>query len=154
MKEKGNFITDNQKLANLFNTYFINITDTLKLKKSPLKFQSLTKIISFYENHGSISKIKEKKVSSNKVKKILKTLNRKKSAISSCISVSILIDSMDIYLPLLTDIINDSVKRGIFPDELKLAEIISLFKKADPFDKTNYRPISLLSLIFQKFLKE
>ena len=35
-------MTDNQKLANLFNTYFINITDNLQLKKSPLKFQSLS----------------------------------------------------------------------------------------------------------------
>ena len=29
LKEKGDLITDNQKLVNLFNTYFINNTDTL-----------------------------------------------------------------------------------------------------------------------------
>ena len=90
-------------------------------------------------------------VSSNEVKKIIKNLNRKKSAISSCIPGSILIGSMDIYLPLLTDIINDSLKRGIITDELKLAEVIRSFKKADPFDKTNYRPISLLSHISKVF---
>ena len=73
-----------------------------------------------------------------KSKEITKSLNRKKSAISSCMPVSILIDSTDIYLPLLKDIINDSLKTCIFPDELKLAEVI---KKADPFDKTNYRPV-------------
>ena len=79
-REKGSLITDNQKLANLFNTYFINVTDTLQLKKSPLKFQCLSEIISFYENHDSISKMKEsniipkefsfKEVSSNEIKKI------------------------------------------------------------------------------------
>ena len=58
---------------------------------------------------------------------------------------------MDIYLPLLTDIINDSFKRGIFPDELKLTEVIPLFKNSDPFDKTNYRPVSLLSHITKVF---
>ena len=58
---------------------------------------------------------------------------------------------MNIYLPLLTDIINDSLKRGTFPDELKLAEVIPLFQKADPFDKTNYRPVSLLSHISTAF---
>ena len=157
MKEKGNFIPNNQKLANLFNTYFINITDTLQLKKSPLKFQSLCEIISFYGNHDKISKIKEnniiprescfKELSSNEVKNI-KSLNRKKSAVSSCIPVSILIDNG--YL-LLTDIINDFLKTGIFLAELKLAEVIPLFKKADPFDKTNYRPISLLSHISKVF---
>ena len=55
-----------------------------------------------------------------------------------------MIDSIGIYLALLTDIINDSLKTfGIFPNELKLAEVIALLKKADPFNKTNYRPLSL-----------
>ena len=88
MKDKGDLITGNQKRPHLFNTYFINITVTLQLKKSLLKSQSLSKIISFYENHGGISKIKEnnttpkefsfKELSSNEVKKITKSLNRKK----------------------------------------------------------------------------
>ena len=58
---------------------------------------------------------------------------------------------MDIYLPLLTDIINESLKRGIFPDELKVAEAIPLFKKGVPFDKTNYQPVSFLSHISKVF---
>ena len=128
-------------------------------QKSPLKFQSLSEIISFCKNDDSIFKIKEnniipkefffKEISFNEIKKIIKSLNRKKSAI---VLASVLIDSMDVYLPLLTDIINDSLKGGIFPDELKLAEVIPLFKKAGPFDKTNYRPVSLLSHI-SKVLK-
>ena len=35
--------------------------------------------------------------------------------------------------------------------EQKLAEVIPLFKEADPFDKTNYRPVSLLSHISKVF---
>ena len=62
-----------------------------------------------------------------------------------------MIDSIDIYLPLLTDIFNDSLKRDISPDELKLAEVTPLFKKADLSDKTNYRPVSLLSHISKVF---
>ena len=55
----------------------------------------------------SIKKIKEtykiaenshlKEMSSEKVKKVIKSLNRKKSAISSYIPVKVLIDSVDIY---------------------------------------------------------
>ena len=65
----------------------------------------------------SINKIKEtdkiaekfhlKEVSSEEVKKVIKSLNKKKSAI---ISVKVLIDSVDMYLPLLTDIINSYCK--------------------------------------------
>ena len=46
-KEKGDLITDNQKLANLFNSYFINITDTLKLKKIGLKISISLKLFLF-----------------------------------------------------------------------------------------------------------
>ena len=111
-------------------------------------------------NNDSISKIKEnniqneygfKGISSNEVKKNYKNPKQKKSGITSCIPVIFLIDSIDIYLPLPTDVINDSLKRGIFPNEPKLAEVIPLFKKADHFDKTNYRPVSLLSHISNVF---
>ena len=34
---------------------------------------------------------------------------------------------------------------------LKLAEIMPLFKKADPFHNTNYRPVSLLSQMSKVF---
>ena len=51
--------------------------------------------------------------------------------------------------------INSSISTGTFPDELKIADIVLLFKKEDPNDKANYRPINLLPLIakiFEKFL--
>ena len=60
-------------------------------------------------------------------------LNKKASAISSCIQASTLIDLMDIHLPLFTDIINNSLIRGIFSDELKLTEVIRSFKLSDTF---------------------
>ena len=50
-----------------------------------------------------------------------------------------------LFLTYLTVIINRSNATSSFPDELKLAEVMSAFKKDDPFDKEDYRPISLLS---------
>ena len=53
--------------------------------------------------------------------------------------------------------INSSISTGTFPDELKIADIVPVFKKEDQNDKTNCRPISLLPLIskiFEKFLYE
>ena len=59
------------------------------------------------------------------------------------------------FLPCLTGVINHSIVTSSFPDELKLAEVMSAFRKYDPLDKENYRPISLLShtsKIYEKIL--
>ena len=47
----------------------------------------------------------------------------------------------------LTCIVNQCLKTGIFPDNLKLAKVIRLHKKDDKMIMTNYRPISLLPFI-------
>ena len=67
--------------------------------------------------------------------------------------MKIMINSIHIYSQILTNIFNDCVKSGNFPDILKYADITLAFKKGDTGDKTNYRPISTL-LISQKFSKK
>ena len=51
-------------------------------------------------------KLQFREVSSNQVRKIIHVLSKKKSAISSCIPVVHLTESVDIYLPFLTNITN------------------------------------------------
>ena len=48
---------------------------------------------------------------------------------------------------ILTNCINKSIKTGCFPDSLKEANITPIFKRDDPLDKSNYRPVSILPLI-------
>ena len=45
----------------------------------------------------------------------------------------------------LTHIVNLSFKTGVFPNKLKTAKVLPVFKKGDPQTFENYRPISLLS---------
>ena len=57
----------------------------------------------------------------------------------------------------LTKIINQSFTEGIFPSKLKVAKVVSIFKKGDSEIASNYRPISLLpifSKIFEMLMHE
>ena len=51
------------------------------------------------------------------------------------------------------NIINLSLLKGIFPDKLKIAKVIPVYKAEDPCLFVNYRPISLLPN-FSKFLEK
>ena len=86
-------------------------------------------------------------MSPQELKKVITFLNKTKSVISSCIPVEVLIDSVDTYLPIFTNIVNSSVRNGKFSEELKSAEVTPLFIKTGPFDKVYYRTVSLLSHI-------
>ena len=44
----------------------------------------------------------------------------------------------------MTNVLNLLIKEGHFPDELKLAEVSTIFKKKDYLDKENCRPVSTL----------
>ena len=63
----------------------------------------------------------------------------------------ILRNSINAYLPELTILINNCLKTGDFPDDVKLAEITPLFHKEDSLNNENYRPVSILSHLSKVF---
>ena len=48
------------------------------------------------------------------------------------------------YAEPLTHLINQSISQGLFPEEMKLAKILPIYKSEDEQLVTNYRPISIL----------
>ena len=61
--------------------------------------------------------------------------------------------SFDLLAEPLANIINVSLSTGIFPNKLKIAKIIPVFKTGEQNSFTNYRPISLLTN-FSKFFEK
>ena len=51
----------------------------------------------------------------------------------------------------ITTIINQSLTSGIFPNSLKIAKVTPIFKKGNNNLITNYRPISVLPVIYKIF---
>ena len=53
----------------------------------------------------------------------------------------------------MSDLFNYCLSEGVYPDSLKVAEVIPIFKKGDHDETSNYRPISLLSQFNKIFEK-
>ena len=51
------------------------------------------------------------------------------------------------------EIFNPCISKGISPDELKIADISSIFKSVDSTTKENYRPASILKSVSKLFEK-
>ena len=54
-------------------------------------------------------------------------------------------------MPYLTVTIHYSLRKSIFPEELKRSEVIPLYKKLDPLKKEDYRRVSLLPYVSKVF---
>ena len=97
-----------------------------------------------FENHISIKMIHEKYpeilpesfkfqfLSNNEVTKEIENLDTKKLSTYGSIPATILKQCVNAYLPHLASSINYSIQHSNFPQELKLSEVIPVYKKLDP----------------------
>ena len=49
--------------------------------------------------------------------------------------------------------IHKILQNRVIPDELNVSEIVALFKKGDPLDCGNYKPISLLTHVYKLLMQ-
>ena len=118
------------------------------------------------KSHDSIKAIKENKpdiasfefreTDEETIGKIIKSLDIKKATGEDNISAKLLKASVPIINEPICNIVNESIRTSSFPNKLKMAQVTPLFKKNDPLDVRNYRPVSILpqiSKIFEKVLE-
>ena len=88
-------------------------------------------------NFHSYSTLNFLKVTISEVRKEILNLSFKKAAKNGDIPAKILKKSVDIYIKEIRFIINDCIENGIFPDDLKLVDVLPIFKNEDSFKKEN-----------------
>ena len=135
-------------MANVFNNFYVNVADGIT-KTIPLTLKSPID----YLSNRTCSSLFLTPVTSIEVNDLINILNPSKSVGPNSIPIKLLKIIGVRVSPLLTLLVNQSFQSGIFPDKLKIAKVISLFKKGNPELPSNYRPISLLSIFSKTFEK-
>ena len=134
-------ITAPTEIANKFNDYYTTIADNILEKR---KYGGKAAFNDFLGDHVPNS-MGLYPCDDVEVISIIKQLSNRKSTGPNSIPTDILhLLMLDISKPL-AQIYNLSFKMGEFPDMLKIAKVIPIFKKDSKLLVSNYRPISLLS---------
>ena len=168
IEEKTKIVSDNNLETETFNKFFANIGPSLGLQcKDDLLanvehiHDPLEEIIEKFKQHLSIIAIMKYKpnkfsfsfsrVAKQSIESLIITLDSSKTIQKDNIPTKIIKENMDIMLNIFNDNINKFSSESFFPDDLKKAEAIPIFKKEIKKHsknlKENYRPVSILSNI-------
>ena len=143
----GTDINDATIIANSFNDYFVSIGSKLadEIDKSNLSDPLCN--ITVVNDSMSIPYISEAEV--------ISVITSLKNSSAGCddVPASIAKQLSNSYIKPLTYLINKSICKGIFPSELKVAEVIPIFKSGPTTEISYYRPISIISY-FSKFFEK
>ena len=151
LNEDGKIISDQKDVCNVFNEFFVNVAKDIGSNND-----------SDYNSHPSITKIHENQeeqpdtftftpVDATYVQKSISKLQTKKATGVDGISAKILKTCSNTMSQPISKLINYSFETRNFPSSLKQAQVIPIYKKKDPLDKQNYRPVSILPTISKIF---
>ena len=142
----GSMTSDPVVIANTFNKYFTNIGSDLA-KKIPI---TNTNPLSYLNNSNSYSMYIEP-VEKEEVVRIISKL-RNASPGYDAIRSDVIKETYKYYLTPLVHVLNLSLTQGFFPDCMKVANVVPIYKSKDHNSIANYRPVSILPL-FSKILE-
>ena len=128
-----------------FNNFFADIGKKLTEKISAKRNESYTKKI--------VNSLFLQKTTITEINKILSDMKNKCNVYAINLNNYCLRLLAPSISPFLCEVFNSSLIFGLFPDCLKIAKVIPIFKEGDKSDPSNYRPISLLPVVGKIFEK-
>ena len=163
--KEDNVISDNGKIADIFNDFFTNVVKNLNFTVSgDIRCEAnnikdpVLKAIGKYNRHPNIKAIAGisksnnfilEKVSYEEILHEIKQLDTRKACQDTDVPSKIIKMNSDIFADFLYQNFNDTIATSVFPQNLKNANITPVFKKGDRNSETNYRPVSILPNLSQ-----
>jgi hypothetical protein len=141
------------EIANKFNNFFVQVAEMLTNSNNCLNYKALKYLP--ISNKIVNNRFSFRKVTKYEVIEVTKNLKSKTSQDLWYISTKLLKTVIVDIAEHLAIIFNRCLESGDFPDLLKMARVIPIFKKGERSDLNNYRPISVLpvfSKIFEKIV--
>ena len=161
LKENEAVITDKNKIADLFNEYFIHIVDHIsELSEHDFgtefsEHSSINAIHEYNNERGFSSYFSFNFTNKSQVEQLLLNINTRKTCGHDSIPPRLLKESASAIAGPLATIVNDSIRQCRYPARWKMGQVTPIFKKDDELSKINYRPITVLPAlnnIFEKLL--
>ena len=144
---------DQNVIVNHFNSFFTTVAAKLVEKMpSPKGLYSVVSSIfkNFYIRRNPVqTSFILQPVSEEYVYKELSSLNVSKSTGLDDLPARFIRDGASVLTSPITFIINQSILTETVPSTMKQARVKPLFKKNSPLDVGNYRPVSILSIVFK-----
>ena len=138
-KHNNKVLTNPKTIANAFNSFFANIGNELGNNVTPTD-----QIYTNYLPRPNDKSLFFDPVNVSDVLEIASKIKTKTSCDNNNISTKLLKTSIHNTAVPLTHITNLSLSTGVFPQNMKIARVIPIFKKGDRTLFNNYRPISIL----------
>ena len=156
LKEHGVFVTDKKKVAEIFNNYFSLIQNVLgeEHDSDPNVAMDISvhpSIVAIRDERVMAAQFEFNDVSMAETELILKSLDPNKATGHDQIPTCVLRDGASVLAGLIARLINTVINYACVLAEWKLAEICPMFKRDYEFDKSLYRPVSILVLLDKVF---
>ena len=144
---QNTLVEDRNMIANEFNSFFVNIGKNLASGIKHAGPENYKK----YLNEAVTTNFTFKPINTTEVTTAINKLKNTSSHGNDHLSSQLIKKLSPYIISPITTIINQSLKTGIFPDALKVAKVVPIFKKDDDKLLENYRPISILPTISKIF---
>ena len=144
-KNSGELIENQYDVANSFNMFFTKIGTELASNISPTNSRPEDYFKDI--NLNLVPTFNFEPIDTARVSSVIDSFSTKKATGPDKVPMRALKENKYWLIPVIAYLTNLAILTSTFPDCLKTARVKPLFKKGNPKECTNYRPISILSAL-------